>query len=62
MIVTTLYINFRNANFSGKDAIYAETQVIHNLRGQNIGHRGRDCMIVGFTTNMCNWCLSPLKL
>ena len=54
MIVTTLYINFRNGFFISKDVIYAESQVIHNLRGQNIGHRGRDCM--------CNRCLSPLKL
>ena len=54
MIVTTLYINFHNTIFIGKDVIYAEAQVIHNLQGQNIGHRGRDCM--------CNRCLSPLKL
>jgi hypothetical protein len=54
MIVTTLYINFHNTIFIGKDVIYAEAQVIHNLQGQNIGHCGRDCM--------CNRCLSPLKL
>ena len=31
---------------------------IHKIEGG----RGRDRMVVGFTTNLCNECLSPLKL
>ena len=48
--------------FNGIDFIYWKIQNEESVHSSTRGNRGRDRMVVGFTTYLCNQCLSPLKL
>ena len=52
-------------NFNGMYTLYFPMHSFFTYYQHNRGRRGRDRMVVGFTTTyacICNQCLSPLKL